>query len=295
MRDQGTDRHARPGLSTKTPAYAAPMPAPLVLVSVGNTRTRLACVEDNTLQPSIVLESDNAEAIAAAIAGLLENAPADSTAVLASVNAPAANAIETALLARDIRVLRFGRELEIPIITALTDDSTVGQDRLLDAMGAFARSKQACVVIDAGTAVTVDFVDGEGVFQGGAIAPGLSMMLDALHEKTAALPSVRLSPELLPAKGPDDPVAPPFGKHTSQAMVLGALAAVRGMVHHLIDAYAEYYEAYPRVIATGGDAPMLFENDPLVELVVPDLALVGMLEAVRTLESLEESDDDPGV
>lgn len=271
------------------------MTAPLVLVSVGNTRTRLAVVEDDTLQPSTVLESHDAIAIAQAVAQLIDDGVGEATAVIASVNAPAADAIETALLAREVRVVRFGRELEIPIVTALTDDSTVGQDRLLDAMGAFARSKQACIVIDAGTAVTVDFVDGEGVFQGGAIAPGLSMMLDALHEKTAALPSVRLTPDLLPIKSEGELLPSPFGKHTTQAMALGALAAVRGMVHHLIDAYAEYYEAYPRAIATGGDAPMLFENDPLVELVVPDLALVGMYEAIKTLETLEGDEEDEGV
>ena len=63
-----------------------------------------------------------------------------------------AGSLERELLAAGkLSVVRFGRDLKIPIATALTDDSTVGQDRLLSALGAFARSEQACVVIDAVT------------------------------------------------------------------------------------------------------------------------------------------------
>jgi type III pantothenate kinase len=199
--------------------------------------------------------------------------------------------------------------------TSLDEPGSVGQDRLLDALGAFSRSNQACVVIDAGTAVTVDFVDGQGVFHGGAIAAGLAMMLDALHERTSRLPIVKVTPELLagprlktaavPGAGPSSPaeepldtdeqtvplIPEPFGKTTSQAMAIGAAAAVQGLVHILVDRYAEFYGAYPRVVATGGDAPLLFEQDPLVEVIVPDLTLIGMFAALRTIEDLDQAAD----
>ena len=160
----------------------------------------------------------------------------------------------------------------------ITDDSTVGQDRLLCAVGASVRAEQACVVVDAGTAITVDFVDGEGTFQGGIIAPGVQMMLDALHERTAALPKV---PFALP-----DRALGPFGKDTTHAMRLGVLNAARGLARHTIEQYAEAFGGYPQIVATGGDAPALFEHDDLVEHIVPDLQLIGIAEAcARVLDA----------
>jgi type III pantothenate kinase len=197
--------------------------------------------------------------------------------LMASVNDRVADAIEEGTKGlRDggTKVARFGRDLEIPIQNALRDGSTVGQDRLLNALGAYAKAQQACVVVDAGTAITVDFVDGEGVFQGGAIAPGLNLMLTVLHEHTAALPRVVFEPV-----GADEP----FGRETRGAMRLGVQAAARGMVRHLVERYATAYGAYPQVVATGGDARVLFEGDDLVEQVVPDLTLLGIEAAVRRM------------
>jgi len=266
--------------------YAPGMLAPMLVVSVGNTRTRFARVEEGKLEPSRVVE--NAD-LAAAGAAIVDAAAAESGALpvlMASVNDAAADKLERVLESSGSRVTRFVRDVPIPIQTTLEDESTVGQDRLLDALGAFGRSQQACVVVDAGTAVTVDFVDGQGIFHGGAISPGTAMMLRAMHEQTAALPKVQLSPETLPGNDA------PFGKTTAQAMALGVATAVRGLVHTLIDRYAEFYGAYPRVVATGGDAALLFEDDDLVEHIVPDLTLVGMVAAAEAIERSDEDDED---
>jgi type III pantothenate kinase len=277
----------------------------IVLVSVGNTRTRLAGAHvpagasgllgvrtagSGELQPSRVVASADLDSVVAAVGEAARDEGA-SRVLIASVNDPVAARLERALLAGEasidgLVVGRFGRDIPIPIASTLTDNSTVGQDRLLNALGAYWRSRQACIVIDAGTAVTVDFVDGEGTFHGGAIAPGLRMMADALHEKTAALPRVEVSPALLRPAG-----EPPFGRNTPEAISLGVTSMVLGLVHLLIDRYADFYEAYPRVIATGGDAPLLFENDALVEHIVPDLTLLGML-AAWTVAAADDSDDD---
>lgn len=262
------------------------------MVSVGNTRTRFAVgtlgqAAPGQLEPSRVLENADPAGLASAIAEEADRAGATAI-VIASVKAPVADDLEKRLdEAGQFNVRRFGPEFPIPMAHSLTDDSTVGQDRMLNALGAFARSRQACVVIDAGTAVTVDFVDGEGTFHGGAIAPGLRMMRDALHEKTAALPLAELSPKHLH----QSPEAP-FGKNTVEAINLGVTASVTGLAHVLIDRYAEFYEAYPRVVATGGDAPLLFENDPLVEHIVPDLTLIGMLAACEIHAAGEGGADD---
>lgn len=255
----------------------------VMLISVGNTRTRVAVLRKGTLEPSRVIpNNDHAELIRLVSEEVRGSSPR--AVLIASVNNPVAAAVEHALIPL-ATVSRVGRDVLLPIENTLDDDSGVGQDRLLNALGAFSRSEQACVVIDAGTAVTVDFVDGFGTFQGGVIAPGLVMMRDALHEKTAALPLAPLSPM------PEATGGAPFGKDTVSAINLGVSSMVVGLVHLLIDRYAEFYEAYPRVIATGGDAALLFENDPLVEHIVPDLTLIGM----KTAWELSEAEDEDAV
>jgi type III pantothenate kinase len=129
------------------------------------------------------------------------------------------------------------------------------------------------VVIDAGTAMTADFVDQWGTFQGGAIAPGLSAMLAAMHSSAEGLPAVEV-----PRAAAEVPSGP-WATTTRDAMVLGALLAVRGMAHRAIERYALAHGSYPRVIATGGDAPLLFGEDELIEHIVPDLVLIGMAAA----------------
>jgi type III pantothenate kinase len=242
--------------------------AHLLGVCVGNTRTRYAVFQGPELQDSASVVNADPGALALALAEVY-SAAGSPTVVMASVNRPTADRLEADLVDQTgAAIFRVGRDLEVPIAHALRDGSTVGQDRLLCALGAFSRARQACVVIDAGTAVTVDFVDGEGTFQGGAIAPGLAMMLRALSEGTAALPLVRYEP---PAPGEG-----PFGKDTAGAMRAGVRAAVVGMVHELVDRYAESFGAYPQVVATGGDAHTLLADDPIVEHLVPDLQLIGL-------------------
>jgi len=212
-------------------------------------------------------------AAAAVAIGSVAPTRADQVAAVAAKLAPAAE------------VARVGRELPIPLMHALDDASTVGHDRLLAALGAYTTARQACVVIDVGTAVTVDFVDGEGAFQGGAIAPGLGMMLAALHNQTEQLPDLRYEPP--------DPARGEFGKDTPHAMRIGVTAMVRGLVRERLDAYAEAYGAYPQVIATGGDAGVL-EATELVDHFVPDLQLMGIAEAVRHALADTPSAEDAG-
>jgi type III pantothenate kinase len=267
----------------------------LLAVSVGNTRTRLGLFRGARLEESLAMANDDVGAIVAGAAGMLEKAAHETAIVIASVNDPVADRLAVALdEAAGGEVYRFGRDLVLPVQSALSDDAAggVGQDRLLNALGAYSRAKQACIVIDAGTAITVDFVDGEGVFQGGAIAPGVNLMLRGLHEHTAALPEVRFegrangagAERASPADGDGDEVAAaakgePWGKDTRGAMLVGVRGAARGLAHELIGRYAEFYGAYPQIVATGGDARALFEGDEVIEHIVPDLTLLGIQAA----------------
>ncbi|QOJ00325.1 MAG: type III pantothenate kinase [Phycisphaeraceae bacterium] len=255
---------------------------PALAMAIGNTRTSMAVLRGTEVDDAVAVPNADLDAIVREASARIADSGA--TCVLASsVNHPHAEAIETRLLAeRSTPFLRCGRDFDAPIVNALDDDSTVGQDRLLVALAGFDTAQQACVVIDAGSAITIDFVDGQGVFQGGIIAPGLAVMLASLHEHTASLP--KLSP-IAP-----DPERGPFGKDTAHAMLLGVRYAAIGLVRHAVERYAEAYEAYPQVIATGGDAELLFTNDPFVDHLVPHLQLKGLAVARQRLARLEDDD-----
>lgn len=257
----------------------------IIAVSVGNSRIKFAAFNDLEMLDSGAALNTELEEAAGLIVGMASRTP-DAEVVMASVNPAIADRLESMIAERTGgSVHRLGRDLGFPIKHALDDASTLGQDRLLNAVGAFEMARLACIVIDCGTAMTVDFVDGEGNFQGGAIVPGMRMMLRALHEQTAALPMVEL-------KSPDA-ARGAFGKDTEHAMTLGVIGAARGAVYHLVNTYAEAYGGYPRVIATGGDARQLFENDEIVEHVVPDLQLRGIAVCAKAALAEEEPDDTP--
>lgn len=263
---------------------------PLLAIAVGNSRTRLGLFVKGDLTSATSVSNTEGTIAAtndAAIAAIVNEAERltgdhhDVPIVIASVNDPVANKIAAKF--DDIgEVFRIGKDIPVPLHHALDDASTLGMDRQLCALAAYSRAQQACVIIDAGTAITVDFVDGEGTFQGGVIAPGLGMMLASLNEKTAALPKLQYANP--------DPARGPYGKDTKHAMILGVRGAAIGLARYVIEQYAEKYEAYPQIVATGGDAATLFENDEIVEAIVPDLQLIGILSACKA--AAEPNDDE---
>ncbi len=252
----------------------------LLAISVGNTRTRVGAFVEGKLVESALLENrrdeDISNAIERAFSPLRERD--DAVILMASVNPPVAEQMERKLqetLGRDVQ--RVERDLPIPIGRHLDREAIVGEDRLLNAAAAYDILKQACVVVDAGTAICVDFIDGSGTFHGGAIGPGAQLSLDSLHMRTAQLPEVEFG----------KPVEA-LGHNTMEAMKAGVFHGLRGMARELVERYAEHAGAYPMVIATGGDADLLFREYELVDRVVPDLTLIGL--AVTLRRALESED-----
>ena len=135
-----------------------------------------------------------------------------------------------------------------------------GVDRLLAAYSAHRlvndsqNRKKAVIVIQAGTAVTVDFVDATGVFRGGAIMPGLGLSLQLLAAGTDMLPwlgnhAVEIRPPLP-------------GKNTEQAISAGVNAALVGGAAHLVDRYRSEHENGKsiQVVVSGGDGSLLMPH-----------------------------------
>jgi type III pantothenate kinase len=164
-------------------------------------------------------------------------------------------------------------DLGIPI--SYPTPSQIGQDRLANAVAAQALYGAPAIVIDMGTAVTLDVITQAQGYEGGVIAPGIDGLRHALHEQTALLPKLK----------PDFRLGRAIGKSTTEAMQIGCMIGFRGMVGSLVKAIRSELEnrgeAGIRQIATGGASPLLNSKDDFEIIFVPDLTLRGLFEAFR--------------
>jgi type III pantothenate kinase len=143
---------------------------------------------------------------------------------------------------------------------------SIGPDRLADAAAARHQFGAPVVVLDFGTAVTLDVIDRRGKYVGGIIAPGLAAMTDYLHEKTALLPRIKIRE-----------VKTSIGKSTAEAMLVGAVHGYRGLVRELImELKRELKVKRLPVVATGGYAALMASRLPEISAVEPNLTLEGL-------------------
>lgn len=249
-------------------------------ISVGNTNATIALIQSGTIEnPTSFSASETSEIVQYALNCWNDIDDENPQIIMAATNEISGKTISQALSDQTSRdIWQIGHDIPPAIGQHLDPETITGVDRLLTASAAWDRCQQACVVVDAGTCVTVDFVDGEGTFYGGAIAPGARMQLMAMHNGTCALPEIDF----------DTPLREAFGKNTAQAMLQGVFHGIRGMVRQLTEQYSIRYGAYPIVIATGGDAEILFKDDELIEHIMPDLQLQGIIVSVRHAMAAEE-------
>jgi type III pantothenate kinase len=170
------------------------------------------------------------------------------------------------------RIESLGRE-DVPLKVDVKQPERLGIDRMLTALAAnrLRQPARPAIVVDMGTAMTVNFVSEGGVFQGGAILAGPSTALDALHGATSSLP--RLGHEVF--------VAPPaiVGKSTREAMAAGAYWGAVGAVRQIIERMAAACREEPEVFLTGGAAEPLAPHIGLGSArarFIPHLVLSGI-------------------
>ncbi len=170
--------------------------------------------------------------------------------------------------------LRFGA-VETPehgLQLAIRHPETCGLDRLFAARAAAALLPAGAVVVDCGTALTVDLVR-DGTFEGGAIAPGPALLVRALAEGGAQLHAVEARPG-----------APALGRETGEALEAGVVVGLRGAARELVAELRQAAQADLPVVVTGGARGLLLEPEPCLGgqlLVRPDLVHEGLLAAAR--------------
>ena len=159
----------------------------------------------------------------------------------------------------------------LPLTINVDSPRTVGVDRLLNAVAAnFMRPDgKAMIIVDSGTATTVDVVSVDGAFEGGAILPGFQLCARALHQYTALLPHIANSE--LDAHTPE-----PLGKNTRDALRSGLFWGQLGAVKELVQHLRQQLPDDPLTVVTGGAGRLLVPQLPRLVSHEPYLTLQGL-------------------
>ena len=243
-----------------------------LVADLGNSRLKWALVAlEGKLGATVALPLDDPAAWAEAWDAWNLGAGAATDWVISSVNPPLADRLARFLLGRGVTRVRWCQSvIDVAIDHVVTELHTGGADRALAVVGALARKRGhgPGIVVSCGTAITVERVSEDGVWQGGAIAAGFRLIAQSLHKGTAQLPLIELG------EHPPEP----FGRATVPSLEAGIFWGVVGTVRELVTRQEAGRTSPGWRIWTGGDAVALA---PWVDgegaEVAPHLVLEGLL------------------
>jgi type III pantothenate kinase len=148
----------------------------------------------------------------------------------------------------------------------MKNPNEVGADRIVNAVAAYKRHQTSLIVIDFGTATTFDAISEKGEYLGGAISPGIGISSEALFTHASKLPRVDIY----------KPPATVVGKDTISCIQSGIIFGYAGLVDGLVKRMKAEMGGNPKVIATGGLAPLIYHVADTIEAVEPNLTLDGL-------------------
>lgn len=188
------------------------------------------------------------------------------TAAIISSVVPKATPIVKKEIVKELKVhpLVLGKDVQAPIRNLYRDPSQVGQDRLVNAVAVKELYGYPAIVIDFGTAITFDVISKKGDYIGGIIVPGIETSIEALSQRAALLPEVKLlHPDAL------------VGKDTVQSMRSGIFYGFGALCDGLVLRLKEKY-GNQKVIVTGGNAHLLTGFSRVCKDISPNLTLYGL-------------------
>jgi len=165
----------------------------------------------------------------------------------------------------DVRPLMVGPGTRTGIRIHYDPPRDVGADRIVTALGVRHRYGAPSVIVDFGTATTLDAIDAQGDYLGGVIVPGVRLSLDALSQRAARLPWVELT---VPGAV--------LARTTVASMQAGVVFGVIGQVEEIVRRMRQEMDGRPQVVATGGLAELLGPQIPCVDHVDPLVTLEGL-------------------
>ncbi len=285
---------------------------PLIVIDIGNSSINCGIFrrEQNSIdkEPQTVLRLDTQVDFSEQLAGWIPHKPTAWWVV--SVNRPSENRLRqwVALHRKEdsYQTLHHG---ELPIQIGVDLPQSVGMDRLVAAVGVntIRPAGSPAIIVDAGSAITVDLVSKTGMFLGGVILPGLSLAAKSLHQHTDQLPKIQCDLAAVIEKAKDSAVEnsqrlslssgnhqvkpdalPTFvGKSTEQAIRSGLIWGTVGALRFLIENISRQLESSPFVVYAGGDARYLASLVEEKPVIMPQLVLQGIALCVGHLESNE--------
>jgi type III pantothenate kinase len=245
----------------------------LLVIDVGNTNTKIGVCEGERLLVSWTLTTrreqtaDEYGVFTGTLLGTRGIAPGDIEGVaISNVVPPVQQALER-MAEQYFGVTAFSVEPGVNTSLPLAVDSPreVGPDRIVSVVAAVATYGAPLIVVDLGTATRFDCVNARGEFIGGAIAPGISVALDALLNRAARLFRVEL---VRPKEA--------IGRNTVTNIQSGVVYGYAGLVDGLVERMKMEMGGSAKVVATGGLAPLIADVARSIEHVDPDLKLHGL-------------------
>ena len=173
----------------------------------------------------------------------------------------------------DLEPIQVSAAIDLGIRVCTDNPMEVGPDRLANAVAAHHRYPGPSVVVDFGTATTLDVISIEGDYLGGAIAPGIQVALEALTRRAARLSEVDLA---LPEHA--------IGRNTRESLQSGTVLGYMGLIEGLLARVTDELGAPPTVVATGGLGALFAHHMPAVHGYDPNLTLIGLNLIYRHLQ-----------
>jgi type III pantothenate kinase len=177
----------------------------------------------------------------------------------------------TRVIQRDLKLLTgrtpqvIGKDLVVPIENRYHLPKQVGQDRLVNAYAASRLYPTPLIVIDSGTAITFDVISKGRAYLGGLIFPGMNISLEALKEKTALLPQVKLQPPKML-----------IGRDTKNSILSGVVFGTAVLSKGLAGRIKQYLGKNTRIIGTGGNISLIKRYSGMKIKINKDLTLIGI-------------------
>jgi type III pantothenate kinase len=245
----------------------------LLAIDIGNTNIVIGGWNKDTLLFEFRLQSDIGRTVdeyRASISSLLQlqlgAAYTVSAAIISSVVPPLTGTlVDLVKQTFSIDPLIVGVGTKTGIAIRIADPASVGADRIVNSVAAKTLYGKKSIVVDFGTATTFDYINDNGDYEGGIIAPGLHTSLESLVSKTAKLPRIELAwPKTI------------IGKSTVAAMQSGAMVGYVCMVDGVLAQIEKEVGKLSVVIATGGLGGVITEHSERIDIYDGTLTLKGM-------------------
>lgn len=231
-------------------------------IDQGNSRTKVALFrEDGSIAKNLMYKSFTS----ADVERLFSLYPIQDSIVSSVVNIDPA--VVNVLHRLSSRFILFDHKTPLPLRNCYQTPETLGQDRIASAVGAsYICPNQNLLIVDAGSAITYDFVSATEGYLGGNIAPGVKMRLTVLRQMTKKLPAVEVE---------ENAFIPLFGKNTHEAMAAGVIRGIIFEVKGYMRALNEQGTPFVTFV-TGGNAPYILGNLQTEVRHEPHLVLKGL-------------------